>query len=139
MGAPVRKPSELARREALTLLVLLALTGCGQTCTPATAVGRYAMQSTADTYGLSLSKDGSGSISHNEKTELISWEWTNEQVFLHLSRELLDDLDNLAGHRAPADVANYRSGYFGLDPECHAGKATKLALGDTSLSFSRIE
>jgi hypothetical protein len=97
------------------------------------------MKAAADTYDLSLSQDGSGSMSRNGKTEPLTWEWGNEQVFLHLSRELLDDLGNLIGHKTPPDAAAFRSGYFGLDPKCRARHAIELSLGESTASFSRID
>lgn len=96
------------------------------------------MKTAADTYDLSLAKDGSASISRKGQEESITWEWNNQQVFLHVSRELLEDLGKLTGHQTPSDAANFRSGYFGLEPKCHAGQATELALGEGGASFSRI-
>jgi hypothetical protein len=139
MDNDIKKLTGLARLEGICLLTMVTLIGCSQTCTSDAAIGRYHMKAAADTYDLSLSQGGSGSMSRNGKTEPISWEWNNEQVFLHLSRELLDGLGNLIGQRTPPDAANFHSGYFGLAPKCRAGHATELALGEAAASFSRID
>ena len=115
------------------------LSGCSQTCTPVATVGHYSLKSGADMYELSLMKDGSGSLSRNGKREDITWEWvaSSEQVFLHMSRELLENLSALTGRPTPLDAAPFRSGYFGLDPKCRSGLATELALGEDAAHFVR--
>jgi hypothetical protein len=137
-GSEPKTLTGMARRKALCLLTMAALVGCSHTCTPAATVGIYSMKAAADTYDLNLAKNGSGSISRNGQAESITWEWANQQVFLHVSRELLEDLGKLIGHQTPSDAAGFRSGYFGLDPKCHAGRATELSLGEGGASFSRI-
>jgi hypothetical protein len=137
-GSEPKTLTGMARLKALCLLTMAALVGCSHTCTPAETVGIYSLKAAADTYELNLAKDGSGSISHNGQAESIRWEWANQQVFLHVSREILEDLGKLIGHQTPSDAASFRSGYFGLDPQCHTGRATELSLGEGGASFSRI-
>jgi len=123
------------------ILALAGLAGCSQTCTHAEIVGNYTMRSGSDTYDLSLSNNGTGTFYANGKMiERLSWErWPeNEQIFIHISREVLDRLDALTGHTIPAGATNFRSAYFGLRPECRFGSAKRLAIGvDGTLAFSR--
>jgi hypothetical protein len=138
MGTYIKKLTHIVGTSGIYLLTMAALPGCSQSCTPDATVGKYKLKSTSDTYDLSLSKDGSGSLSRNRQSESISWEWANDQVFLHLSRELLEGLGNLVGHHTPPDAAKFQSGYFGLEPKCHAGHATELTLGTGEASFVKI-
>jgi hypothetical protein len=135
----IKKLTVIAGLRGICLFIMVALAGCSETCTPDASIGRYNMKTAAGTYDLNLSQGGSGSISRNGQKEAITWEWDNGQVFLHLSRDLIDDLGNLIGHPTPPNVAHFRSGYFGMDPKCRKGHAIELALGDREVRFSRID
>ena len=134
-----KRPMDSAKREhvGICMLMMAALAGCSETCVPSAPVGLYTMKAAANTYVLRLKEDGSGSLSRNGQTDEIRWEWANEQVFLHLSRERLENLSELIGQRTPPDAANFHSGYFGLDPVCRSGQTTELNLGENAARFSR--
>lgn len=135
------QPRECIVLYAISTLAIVVLTSCSQTCTQAAITGNYTMRSGSNTYDLSLSNNGTGTLYINGKMmEHLSWErWSgNDQIFLHVSRGMLDRLDALTGHAIPAGVANFRSGYFGLSPECSSGSAKQLVIGvDDTVAFSR--
>lgn len=123
------------------LAVAGLLAGCSQTCSEAGVVGKFTMRSGSDTYDLQLANDGTGALARNgHQMESLTWEWANEQVFLHVSRATIDQLMAPAGRETPAGVANFRAGYFGLDPQCRLGSSKAWALGVyDSVAFSRGE
>ena len=109
------QPRECIVLYAISTLAIVVLTSCSQTCTQAAITGNYRMRSGSNTYDLSLSNNGTGTLYINGKMmEHLSWErWSgNDQIFLHVSRGMLDRLDALTGHAIPAGVANFRSGYL---------------------------
>src|SRR5580698_4832079 len=110
-------------------LLITTLIGCGRSCTSESAEGTYSMSAGSRVYELRLAAGGLGTLSRDGRPENISWQWENEQVFLHVAGELARDLLVLSAPPvARATVAKSNEAYIGLVIKCRSGLAKRLDL-----------
>jgi hypothetical protein len=98
------------------------------------------MSAGSDVYELRLAPAGLGTLSRDGRTQNISWEWENEQVFLNVAGEFAKDLLLLTVPPSARDTAAKSDRvYLGLVTRCRFGSAKRLDLrqGDDPPHFTR--